>query len=491
MVKAEIIDQAGEPHAGEFQVDDYTWSTAAARSHGQARAGLERNHAILDTAAITTLSGIQIQIPHALLGDWAGVQIGEAGHDDWRWSLQAYQIGQLLNHLTVPPTIEPFRNVPPGIIAREALRRALADAPAGVPLYEGWFSESPPIVEEFAFTDQTVGAIFGQLMDLSGQEYQISTTGRVDWVAAVGDYYPTVLTEGYDFVLLSFDPAEDAPVRRVIVTDQRGEQATADAPEHATNVTARVVRQRADTVNVSATRAYAEGLLAVGRVVPTVYTIGLLPKGGTIAITLPWIGGGGSLALIWDQGQWDEGSFDVGVEASSGTANYPIIDAPHWSGIREGDFVRLIAPTADLRGRSDLCRVLARTFGDQHHFPVLQLVSVPQWAAATVQTARDVAATYSPPERIERMLVTAGQSAGPAVDTARLNSQLEPYQVPIISELNGTAAASQVPPLQDLTGAVTAAQVPSGGVVADAAAAPTQAEFNALTAALRTAGVID
>jgi hypothetical protein len=82
------------------------------------------------------------------------------------------------------------------------------------------------------------------------------------------------------------------------------------------------------------------------------------------------------------------------------------------------------------------------------------------------------------------------QSRGPLIDVARLRSMLAPTQVPELSDLTGTATATQVPALQDLTGAVTASQVPSGGTVADAAGAPTQAEFNALTAALRAAGVI-
>lgn len=485
MVKGQILDQTGEPHGGEIAVSDYTWTSAAARSHGQARVGIERDHPLIDNSAITSLSGVQLRIPHGLLGDWSGIQIGEHGHGERLWRLQAYQISQLLNHLTVPPQTTPYYNLPAGVIAKEALRRALADAPAGVPLYEGWFSEAPPIVEAFQFSDQTVGQVFTQLMDLTGQEYQISETGRVDWVAPVGDYYPTVLTEGYDFTLLDFAPSSETPVRRVIVTDQRGEQAIADAAEHATNVTARVVRQRADTANVSETRAVAEGLLAVGRLTSAVYTIGLLPKGGTITVTLP--GGDGILygEELYGDGVYGGGGFD------GPSVNWPIIDAPHWSGIREGDFVRLIAPGANLRGEAPLCRVLSRTFGDAHLIPTLTLVSVPQPTAATVGTSGDLTSTYSPPRHIERMVVSASQAAGPPVDTARLSSQLQPFMVPFLSDMNGATTADQVPNLSDLNGAVTAAQVPSGGVVADAAAAPTQAEFNALTAALRTAGVID
>jgi hypothetical protein len=173
------------------------------------------------------------------------------------------------------------------------------------------------------------------------------------------------------------------------------------------------------------------------------------------------------------------------------TGEYPTLSAPHWSAIREGAIVRLVAPSAGFHGEAPLCRVLSRTFGDDRCYPKVKLVSIPPATAQTLAITKDPRGSAIAPRTMERIVLRGFDSIGTPVDTARLRSQLSPVQVPVLSSLNGTATAAQVPPLQNLTGAVTAVQVPSGGTVADAAAAPTQAEFNALTAALRTAGVID
>lgn len=154
-------------------------------------------------------------------------------------------------------------------------------------------------------------------------------------------------------------------------------------------------------------------------------------------------------------------------------------------------WVRPMAPSPGLRGNTGLYRVRSITFGDAHAYPSLDLVGIPHWTAETLPVARLSTPTYVPKPAFELLFVQTQRSQGSAIDTARLASVLNPVQVPALSEITGSATAAQVPALQDLSGAVTAAQVPSGGTVADAAAAPTQAEFNALTAALRTAGVID
>lgn len=484
-----LTDDAGGRFDGEMAVSDYTWESAAARAYGQANVGIERDHEILENPAITDLQGAVVGISHDLLGNWTGVNLGRGGHDEWRWHLDCYQRGALLKTLTVPSGLT-LTGLPAGVIAKEALRLALEDSPIGSILQVGSFAEAPPVVQSITFSDQSVDSIFTQLMDLTGQEYQISETGRVDWTAPVGDVYPTVLTEGYDFVLLGYDPQEP-PVRRVIVTDQRGETAQIDAPEHMTNIAARVVRTRADTASLEETYTVAEGILGIGRVVPQVFEIGLLPKGGTIVVTIPGpTTGGGS-------GLYGAGLYGAGLYGGGGGSpttidmDWPIIDAPNWA-IREGDFVRIITPGANLRGTSPLCRVLSRTFGDAHLIPTLKLVSVPQWTPAMLPAAKqDRGAEYQPPQTLERRIVDFGLSQGLPVDVARLRSQLAPVQVPALSSLTGAVTATQVPALSALTGAVTAAQIPSGGVVADAAAAPTQAEFNALTAALRAMGAID
>lgn len=160
-----------------------------------------------------------------------------------------------------------------------------------------------------------------------------------------------------------------------------------------------------------------------------------------LLITIPGSGGG---ATVYGEGIYGEGVYGGGGSTTI-EMRYPIVDAPHWSGIREGDFVRLIAPGANLRGAAPLCRVLSRTFGDAHLIPRLKLVSVPQWTAQTLPVARVVQVSYQPPQTVERRLVELAASQGPAIDAARLRSQLAATQVPALSSLNGTVTDAQVP----------------------------------------------
>lgn len=461
--------------AGEIPVSDYTWESAASRAYGQAQVSLERGHPLATDTTISTLRGTRVAIPHELMGAWTGVQMGRLGHGTATWGLPSYQVQALFKQLTVPADVSVvYRNVPAGIVAKRALTLALAQAPgAARHLRPGFFTEAPPLIEAITFEGQSVDAIFSQLMDLSGQEFLVREDGRVDWTAPTGALYETVLTEGYDFALLSYQEAAEAPVGMVIVTDQRGQVEQAVAPEHTLDPTARVLRTRADTTSAIETRVVAEGLLAAGRVTPAVYEIGLLPLGGTIAITIP---GGGGLPTLYNAALYDVSTYDSSGGFADLSAEYPIVNAPHWSALREGSIVRLIAPSAGLRGEAPLCRVLSRTYGDAHAYPRVKLVSIPPWTTQTLQAAREMRGGYAPPRSAERLILEAFSAKGPLIDTARLRSQLDPVLVPELSNLNG---------------AVTAAQMPSGGTVADAAAAPTQAEFNALTAALRTAGVID
>ena len=466
--------------AGEIPVSDYTWESAASRAYGQAQVSLERDHPLATDTTISTLRGTRVAIPHELMGGWTGVQMGRLGHGTATWGLPCYQVQALFKQLSVPPDPSVvYRNVPAGVVAKRALTLALAQAPgAARHLRPGFFTEAPPLVEAITFEAQSLDAIFSQLMDLTGQEFQVREDGRVDWTAPTGGLYETVLTEGYDFVLIGYQEAAEAPVGMVIVTDQRGHTETATAPEHALDPTARVLRTRADTTSAIETRVVAEGLLAAGRVVPTVYEIGLLPAGGVIAITIPGSGASG-FVLMGGGFPLMGGGFDLMGGSSGGgdlEAEYPTITAPHWEAIREGTIVRLITPSAGLRGEAPLCRVLSRTFGDAHAYPRVKLASIPPWTAQTLQAAREQRGGYAPARSTERIILEMLSSKGPPIDTARIRSMLDPVLVPSLS---------------DLSGAVTASQVPSGGTVADAAGAPTQAEFNALTAALRTAGVID
>jgi hypothetical protein len=487
-----------QPWGGTVAISDYTRLAPAARAYGRARVRIPRDHPLITDTAITGLRGVLVTIDQALLGGASYLQIGKPSKQDWGWDLDCFEISYLLKLLRVPVQTRGYGNLPAGVIARMALDAALGLA--AVPIVAGSFVEAAPLVESYSFTGQTIDDVFQDLMTATGQEWEITPTGVVNWVSRVGTYRETVLTEGYDFCLLDFDEAEDAPVGAVVVTDQNGNTSdTWKAREHARDLTARTIALRADTTSATATNLLAESLLNEGRIVRTVARIGLYPQGGSMSVTIPGPGDagdavgfplmGGGFVLMGGGFTLYGGSGGGGVTAID--MDWPTFAAPNWQ-IRPGDTIRIIAPSAGVRGDAGLYRVRGITYGDQHLYPILDLLQEPHWTTETLPLARRlVPAATAAPRTLERMITEPQKSQGPLIDTARLRSQLSPVQVPVLSSLNGTATAAQVPPLQNLTGAVTAAQVPSGGTVADAAADPTQAEFNALTAALRTAGVID
>jgi hypothetical protein len=238
----------------------------------------------------------------------------------------------------------------------------------------------------------------------------------------------------------------------------------------------------------------AQGLLDAGRVVPTIYEIGLLPAGGTIAFPIPGPGitpgsGGGGTGFplmgggfplmgggfVLYGGSGGGGTSDSGFTDMTG--EYPTLSASHWTAIREGTVVRLVAPSAGFHGEAPLCRVLSRTFGDDRCYPTVKLVSVPPATAQTLAIARDPRGSAIAPRTMERIVLRSFDSIGPLIDTARLRSQLNPVQVPAISALSGSVTPTQMP-----NGGAVSAPTGFADATAEAWAVQVQAALEALNA---------
>jgi hypothetical protein len=470
------------PWGGTVAISDYTRLAPAARGYGQARIHIPRDHDLITGTDITGLRGMLVTIDQALLGNASYIQIGKPAKTDAGWDLTCFEISYLLKLLRVPVQTQTLGNLPAGVIARKALETALALA--NVPMVLGSFVEAAPLVERYQFTGQTLDEIFQDLMMITGQEWEITPAGVVNWLPQVGTYDETVLTEGWDFCLLNFDEADDAPVGAVVVTDQRGNTSIPYiAQEHARDLTARTVSIRADTTSIAATNLLAESLLNEGRIVRTVATIGLYPHGGSIPVTIPGpSGASGGFALMGGGFILMGGGFPLmGGGGSSGTLtmDYPTFAAPNWT-IQPGDYLRIIAPSAGVRGDAGLYRVRGITFGDRHLYPVLDLLQEPHWTTETLPMARRLASAAPAPTRtLERIIIEPHKSHGPLIDTARLRSMLAPALVPELSDLNG---------------GVTPEQVPNAGTIADATglADPlAESKINQILIALRGVGALE
>ena len=483
-----------QPWSGTVPVSDYTVLSAAARGYGQAKVHIPNDHPLITDTSITAIRGLQITIHQGLLGSQRYVQVGKAARTERGYDLTCFEIAYLLKLIKVPVQATAFTNLPAGAIVKLALVAGLAMTQ--IPIVPGAFAEAGPLVERYEFTGQSVDQVVQDMMTQTGQEWEIDSLNRFNWIGRQGTYYETALTSGYDFCALRYFEVEDDPVGRVIVTDQRGYVAIKTAQEHAADLTARTVSQRADTPSSGATDQLAQSILNDGRVVRAVGQIGLYPHGGSIEISLPGIGGGGGsgFALMGGGFVLMGGGFPLmgGGGASSGTVTYPTFDAPNWA-IRPGDVVRIIAPNAGIRGaNAGLYRVRGYTFGDAHLYPVLDLVQEPYWTAETIPVGKRGMPNLgaSPPMTLERLLLLPFQRQGTPVDAARIASQLAPQQVPALSSINGSATADQIPNLEDQNGAVTAAQLTPVAAFADIGAAPTQTDFNDLLQRLRDFGAL-
>lgn len=443
-----------QPWSGTVAISDYTRLAAMAHGYGQAKVFIPADHSLIADTNISEIRGVQITIHQALLGSAPYIQIGKPDGDDRGWYLTCYESGYLLKLLKVPVRPRPYQNVPAGVLARLALTAGLAMT--SVPIQLGDFAEAAPYVEEYEFTGQSVDQVLQDLMTLTGQEWEITSAGLFNWIARQGRLYEIALTEGYDFCITKRFEPEDDPVGRVVVTDQRGY--TTDpvvAYEHAADLTARTLATRADTASKGATDQLAQSLLNQGRTVRAAGTIGLYPQGGSIAVTIPGPttdGSGVGFPLMGGGFVLMGGGFTLygggGGGGSSTTIDmdWPTFAAPNWQ-IRPGDVVRIIGMNTGIRGRhSGLYRVRGITYGDQYLYPTVDLIQEPYWTMETLPVAkRSASLGASPPMTLERLMLLPFQRQGTPVDAARIASTLEPNQVPLISQTNGTLTAAQMP----------------------------------------------
>lgn len=297
--------------AGGVTVDGYaegsvTWRCPALRQFGEASLYIPRGSALYRSAVLDEDAGLLVELQDADLGAWRGFgwpDVTAAGA-----TIAARELGALMESRVVNRS-RTFRNLTAGAIARSAVQDALAGLGAPV-LVAGTFVEAAPVVAEFSFDGQTLAEVLGDLMADTGQEWSIEGS-RLSWRPAGGTLVDLALCEDGDVCGVSRE-SQDTPVVEVLARGSDG----------------RVVARRADDA-----------------------TAGSLWRRQAVV----------------DVRTESDAALAAAADRELRRLRHPAVQyrvalhRRHWSRVREGDYARLVLPTATVRGDCPLVRVVERS----------------------------------------------------------------------------------------------------------------------------------
>lgn len=283
------------------------WRCPALRQFGEASLYIPRGSALWDTSVLDDERGILVELQDADLGAWRGFgwpDVTAAGA-----TVAARELGALMESRVVNRS-RTFRNLTAGAIARSAVQDALAGLGAPV-LAAGTFVEAAPVIPEFRFNGQTLAEVLGDLMADTGQEWAVDGA-RLNWRPASGSLVALALCEDGDVCGVARE-VSDTPVVEVLARGSDGRVVT----RAALDASAGSLWRRQAVVDVQTTSDAA-------------------------------------LAVAADRELRRLRNPQVQYRVA--------LHRRHWSAVREGDYARLVLPTATLRGDCPLVRVVERAY---------------------------------------------------------------------------------------------------------------------------------
>lgn len=294
------------------------WNSTIKREFSSASFFVPRNSPAFSSAYMDENGGFLVKIVHPKLGTWLGIA-GVPTIDVKGANVEATEIGILATIRTVG-THRIFTGVTAGTIVAAAVQ----DATAGLShafLKAGTFLEAGPHVPQYEFTGQYLSQVLADMMDITGQEWEINySTGAINWVAPRTTMYQYHLTDDGDIVNASKSGSLNDVVAEVTARGSDGSSRSEYSPGQGF-----YLRQETIAVDTKSPIDLAFQAKAVidQRKTPVQTYKGMLKE-------------------------YREGGTTV----------------DHWSNIREGDIVQLVLPYAGITGNSPVVRVLSREFKD-------------------------------------------------------------------------------------------------------------------------------
>lgn len=310
---------------GQADLDgSVTWQSPASRQFGEAEIWLPTGHPLLSSAYVSTRGGSLVEISDAALGLWRGVVVSTRREANGL-TLECLHLAALFGQRLVS------RNrVLVGLTAGAIARAAVQDAMAGLGLMTviaGSFVEAAPFLSQYQFSGQSLADVLGDLESQTGQEWELTSAGVVNWRCAGGNLYTAHLTDGGDI----------CDVER-----------TTTATERATEV----VGRSSDGQQIS--RQYAgldaDSLWQPQHVIDvdsrSIVRVGVAAEGELRRLRTPGVS---YRAKLYSQ---------------------------HWSSVREGDTLQLVLPASGLTGECTTARVMSRRYQNGSQYVELDLVQV-------------------------------------------------------------------------------------------------------------------
>lgn len=181
----------------ELEVTSVTWTHATARAFGQAEINIPRNSPAFSASYVNEDGGSSVTITDGVLGTWRGVVLKPV-IGAWGMRLSCIELMGLGQYRHVAPKGR-FRYLPAGAVVRQAFFDAFG-ALARSPLQPGGFCESEPLLPDYKFTGQTFAAVLSDLMDDTGQEWRVDTSGLFHWGGQTGSVYAVHLCDDGDVI---------------------------------------------------------------------------------------------------------------------------------------------------------------------------------------------------------------------------------------------------------------------------------------------------
>lgn len=309
------------------------WRSPSTRQFGEAELYIPRGSTLYAADCLDEDRGTLVELLDASLGRWRGfgfAQITAQGA-----TIQARELGALMEQRVVNRN-RVFRNCTAGAIAHSAVHDAIEGLGAPV-LIGGSFVEAAPFVAEYTFNGQTLASVLGDLGADTGQEWEITDAGVINWRPAAGTLYALHLADDGDLCDVTRSGSLSERATEVIARGSDGKTASAVANDTG----AGSLWPRQAVIDV-ATTSYSELALAAARE---------LRRLRQPAITYT-----GSL------------------------------HSRHWA-VREGDYLQLVLPATATAGECPLVRVTERRYQSGAAYVELSLALIRPFALTDPSSA--------------------------------------------------------------------------------------------------------
>jgi hypothetical protein len=337
-----------------------TWRAAMTRQFGECTITLRRDSAAFSSRYISDDGGSVVQIHDPVGGTWTGFA-NVVTQTDENAVVQGQHLAALTAHSTVGYGAD-IQMSTAGALAHECVRRSCGESLSGI-LFPGTFVEAAPYIDNFGFNGQDLSTALSTLSDTSGQEWEITEDGIINWVPVVGRTIEYYFVDGTIIRNLNRQTDSELQVTEIIARGQTGQEFLARlSPDN-------TLLRRQEVIQVQTTNQITLGQTALR----ALQQRSALPNIWRGELSYP-----DSVPVVTDSGGITQGWGDQPWGSSWGGAIVlGAVTDTALSVIREGDVITVILPYQGFAGDIIVARVMSRTIIGGYDWIALELTEIP------------------------------------------------------------------------------------------------------------------